>query len=267
MKALPDHLEDMLGYQGKIISGSKGRYANSFPENLVIFNANLVLKTRGKIWYGDLDVTTDIDKLIAVRSIVNEDIYLLMEHEARFSNEKIPKFENFFAIIRGDGVLCKRWNGEEFLFEKGVIPTYKPLRPDRNEKRALKKERDERNKKSKIEYELKNPQSLFQALSLPKIPAGSKGIDPLNALQKELIKAYGKDQAQNLWTNGYISKADKDLLTEAVMNWLNKYKKIPKKSYYMKKQLAWLPMEIPREFLYEPNWSTSGSIYLKNPVP
>nr|HPI82220.1 hypothetical protein [Candidatus Paceibacterota bacterium] len=42
---------------GRMISGSKSGYRDRYPENLVVFNANIVTKKRGKVWHGDLDVT------------------------------------------------------------------------------------------------------------------------------------------------------------------------------------------------------------------
>lgn len=48
---------------GRMISPSKSLYRKSFPDNFTIFNANVLTKEDGKIWWGDLDLTRDSDTL------------------------------------------------------------------------------------------------------------------------------------------------------------------------------------------------------------
>jgi len=76
---------------GRMISGSKSGYVNKHPKNQVIFNAN-VFNAEGKIWYGDLDLTLDNDKLQDVANELNFDLYVLREYDGRFENEGI-KFD------------------------------------------------------------------------------------------------------------------------------------------------------------------------------
>jgi hypothetical protein len=72
---------------GRMISGSKSYYRDSYPDHTVVFNGNIVTKKRGKIWYGDLDVTLDFDNLKGVADELGEDLYILREMDARFDNE------------------------------------------------------------------------------------------------------------------------------------------------------------------------------------
>jgi hypothetical protein len=72
--------EDAGFFFGRMISGSKSYYANKFPDHEVVFNARIYdmemyeKEKNGKIkdffegqgieiWYGDLDLTRDIEKL------------------------------------------------------------------------------------------------------------------------------------------------------------------------------------------------------------
>ena len=71
---------------GRMISGSKSGYMSEYPDNLVVFNANIVIETRGKIWHGDLDVTSDYENLEKVVEALKEDLYILREMDARFEN-------------------------------------------------------------------------------------------------------------------------------------------------------------------------------------
>jgi hypothetical protein len=64
-------------------------YFSAHPDNLVVFNGN-VCTDDGKIWYGDLDITKDEDKLTELASKLGCRIYVLREHDGRFDNEDAP---------------------------------------------------------------------------------------------------------------------------------------------------------------------------------
>jgi len=74
-------------HMARMISGSKSLYRNFYPDNLVIFNANVVIESRGKVWHGDLDVTLDMEALKAVANELGEPLYILSEMDGRFGNE------------------------------------------------------------------------------------------------------------------------------------------------------------------------------------
>ncbi|HRT03412.1 MAG TPA: hypothetical protein P5513_05690 [Candidatus Diapherotrites archaeon] len=88
---------------GRMISGSKSWYSEKYPDHLVIFNANIITESRGKIWYGDLDITFEIEKLKKIAKILNEDLYVLYESDARFENENAGfKYWKDKSIIKID---------------------------------------------------------------------------------------------------------------------------------------------------------------------
>ena len=72
---------------GRMISGSKSGYWENHKENLIVFNANIIIESRGKIWHGDLDVTLDYEKLEKVAEALEEPLYILREMDARFDKE------------------------------------------------------------------------------------------------------------------------------------------------------------------------------------
>ena len=78
---------------GRMISGSKSGYWENHKENLIVFNANILIESKGKIWHGDLDVTLDEDNLKKVAQTLEEDLYVLGEHDARWGNENKPTKE------------------------------------------------------------------------------------------------------------------------------------------------------------------------------
>jgi hypothetical protein len=73
---------------GRIISQSKSTYCQEHQGELVIFNANIITEKRKKIWYGDLNITLDFDNLKNVADQLGEDLYILLEGDARFGYEK-----------------------------------------------------------------------------------------------------------------------------------------------------------------------------------
>lgn len=72
---------------GRLLCESKSMYREAYPDNLVVFNANIVTVTHGKIWYGDLDITRDQEKLREIATIVGEPFFILKEMDGRFDNE------------------------------------------------------------------------------------------------------------------------------------------------------------------------------------
>jgi hypothetical protein len=90
----------ILGFEGKMISWSKSGYRTENPENLAIFNANIIEKTEKgyeKIWYGDIDITLDYEKLIRISECLDTEIFVLYEMDARFDRESAPNVSSFIV--------------------------------------------------------------------------------------------------------------------------------------------------------------------------
>ena len=73
---------------GRMVCGSKSTYKNKYPDHMVIFNANIVIRSKGKIWCGDLDIDIDGDKLYKISKELGEHLYVLHEMDCRFGNEE-----------------------------------------------------------------------------------------------------------------------------------------------------------------------------------
>ena len=84
---------------GRMISGSKSDYSRRHPDNKVYFNANVCTKSKGKIWYGDLDLTLDGEKLIEFAQNIGEELFILREMDGRFENEGNPKLDKAIARV------------------------------------------------------------------------------------------------------------------------------------------------------------------------
>lgn len=79
---------------GRMISGTKSGY-----KGRAIFNANVCTKSKGKIWYGDLDLDGDAADLQSLADREREAVYVLRESDARFQNEAAPLFDKAVTII------------------------------------------------------------------------------------------------------------------------------------------------------------------------
>jgi hypothetical protein len=78
---------------GRMISHSKSGYMDKFPGSEVYFNSNIFVLGEGKIWYGDIDVTKERDKLENIAKEIGKDLYILREMDGRFGNENLGDSE------------------------------------------------------------------------------------------------------------------------------------------------------------------------------
>lgn len=88
-----------LGIEGRMIWHSKSDYLGMFPNNQVVFNANLYLN-RVKVWWGDLDLTIDLDALKSIQSETGLELIVLREMDGRFEAEESPNFDNAVLILK-----------------------------------------------------------------------------------------------------------------------------------------------------------------------
>jgi hypothetical protein len=102
--------EQILGPAGRMISGSKTGYSHRHPDNLPVFNANICTRERGKIWFGDLDLTLDEPQLLELAGALDERVYVLYERAARFGNEETPALDEAIVSLSPDGTVeLARW--------------------------------------------------------------------------------------------------------------------------------------------------------------
>lgn len=88
-------------YPGRMLNGTK----RGPEDHVCVWNANVLVKSKGKIWFGDLDLTTDADDLKCLAAERGEDVYILLEHDCRFDTEANPRYENAVAKITPAGEL------------------------------------------------------------------------------------------------------------------------------------------------------------------
>jgi hypothetical protein len=93
-----------LGYLGAMISGSKSSYVKHNPNNLAIFNSNVIalIDKPTKIWFGDIDITKSIKNIQALAKELGVSLVVLREMDGRFNNEESPKVDRFVIKVNPD---------------------------------------------------------------------------------------------------------------------------------------------------------------------
>lgn len=74
---------------GRLIASSKSSYRNFYPGHTVYFNANIFTLENGKVWYGDVDLTIDLESLQKIANQIKKDLYVLTEMDGRFENTQL----------------------------------------------------------------------------------------------------------------------------------------------------------------------------------
>ena len=93
---------DILGMPGRMISASKSMYFTSHPDNIVVFNANICTDD-GKIWYGDINLTTEGKHIAELAKHIGETIYVFREMDCQFDNETKPKLDRAVTSFTKEG--------------------------------------------------------------------------------------------------------------------------------------------------------------------
>jgi hypothetical protein len=78
-------------HHGRMISGSKSRYRRDYPDHVVAFNAALADADGEELWWGDLDLTVDEPKLLALAAELETTIHVIYESDARYVGRKRPR--------------------------------------------------------------------------------------------------------------------------------------------------------------------------------
>lgn len=88
-------------HHGRMISGSKSQYRRAHPDNIVVFNAALADAEGNDLWRGDLDLTVDEPKLIALATELGATLHVLHEDDARLIGKAEPyRLDLAPAVVR-----------------------------------------------------------------------------------------------------------------------------------------------------------------------
>ena len=82
----------------RLISSSKSYYRKKNPDNLIVFNANILSENGIKVWHGDLDITKDGVILSKIAKEAGVVLFVLTEMDARFGRENAYVDAGFDAL-------------------------------------------------------------------------------------------------------------------------------------------------------------------------
>lgn len=99
---LEEAIRENLGGDGRMVGGSKSRYRDEHPNNIVYFNACIFNKGLKQIWWGDIDITADKKALKKVAKESKELFYVTPEHPFRsdFNNVDQKLIDTHEAVIK-----------------------------------------------------------------------------------------------------------------------------------------------------------------------
>ena len=90
VEGIQQYFESHSLYVARMIGGSKMGYRIEYPDDLIVFNANVLIPDYGKVWYGDLNLTEDYLVLREISECLNTTLYVLWESDGRFGEENKP---------------------------------------------------------------------------------------------------------------------------------------------------------------------------------
>ena len=99
IKEIQKHFDAFGFYYSRMIGGSKSFYRKEHPDDLIVFNANILIPGYGKVWYGDLNLTEDYLVLREIAETLNTDLYVLREMDGRFGKETKPLSELLDKVV------------------------------------------------------------------------------------------------------------------------------------------------------------------------
>ena len=92
-----------VGPSGRMIALSKTNFRERHPDRVVVFNANLVLSPRTKVWHGDIDLSLDEPLLHELARLTGRIVFLLYESDSRFDHEQRPLIESAVFSVTPSG--------------------------------------------------------------------------------------------------------------------------------------------------------------------
>ena len=75
-------------HTGRMISFSKSVYRSKYPDNDIVFNANIFIPKNGNVFKGDLDITFDCEKLQQICDELGKEMIITTESVGWYAKNK-----------------------------------------------------------------------------------------------------------------------------------------------------------------------------------
>lgn len=130
---------EYLGYPGRC-KGSKSGYCKRFPRNVMIFNANVYCGMPDgsiqKIWYGDMDLTLEEQKLQYLAERLGRLVYVFYEMDGRFLRGEPANAERAIYLTAGQGQALFRHKLYGVARVRGRLVSQKQPSPKKKKKKV-----------------------------------------------------------------------------------------------------------------------------------
>lgn len=228
-----------------------------------------------KVWYGDLDLTLEEDKLIILSRLLDASVFLVREMDGRFDNERVPNLKesicqiNPYAATEFNTRYYER-NGHNQLIHKSLpTPSDEEIKKQKLKIQKSYKKKDFEIVDLKL-YSLeddfegdKNEYDDWNYFEVSRFFDNvSKDVTPyhnyINFLKDHLQFDVNKD-----YQLYYITKEDSEALKELFKYWLKVYEPFSS-DYRIEQTVAWTSFDIgPNYFQETPSWAQEGRLYRK----
>jgi hypothetical protein len=105
---------------GRHVAFRKATYLQAFPRRVVIFGAHLTDEAGNDLWYGDLDLTVDEQKLLDLADALGEELFLMDDSSlfnAAFGTPLVPATQA--VLVLHPGRVTTRPPGPAWTFTRG----------------------------------------------------------------------------------------------------------------------------------------------------
>jgi len=120
-KAFEDAVAELGLPNGRLISWSKSGYRHLYPDHAVVFNGSLADADGHGFWWGDIDLTIDEPKLVALAAKLKTTVHVLYESDARFagSGERLDLSPAVVRVTAAGEVAIRERLGRPELIRNG----------------------------------------------------------------------------------------------------------------------------------------------------
>lgn len=243
-----------LGSLGRMVGGSKSIYRHDNPNNIVIFNANVATKKHGKIWYGDLDITLDVEDLKRLSKELGMPVFAFYESQGRFGKEENLPFPEAAFSFTEDSITI---NDITYYEVFDGIPRLKKIESveTKADSKKLQEEADAKYLEKDCEGEFDLPD-----FSKYKVSAEES---PIDYYQNFLIKKLGRAAAQEVFLDFTVAPEYENKMKEL----LQKYAKKANPGMHevkVQQAIAFTMLDVgPRVFdPVAPSWAKANKAYI-----
>jgi hypothetical protein len=234
-----------------------------------------------KVWYGDLDLTLEEDKLIILSRLLEASVFIIRETGGRFENDGNPNLQEVVYQVSSGGASSTETQVFDTRYyernNKGQL-IYKSL-PSPSDEEIEKQKRKIQKSYKKKDFEIvdlklhsledfdgdKEEYDAWNYFEVSRFFDNvSKDITPyhnyINFLKDHLQVDVSKDYLQY-----YITKEDSEALKTMFKYWIKIYDPFASE-YRIEQTVAWTSFDVgPSYFQETPTWAHEGKLYRKKP--